>query len=63
MKFGYNSMLSHCDCPDEPASIIFGWMTVQEVRYFYSQIPVLELIPSTLIIFCELLQNQFCKCS
>lgn len=56
-------MLSHCDCPDESASIISGWMTMQEILYFYSQIPSLELVPSTLLIFCELPQNQFCKCS
>lgn len=50
-------MLSHCDCPDKSASIIFGWMTMKEILYFYSQIQSLNSVPSTLLIFCELLQS------
>lgn len=57
LKFGYWSMLSHSDCPDESASTIFGWMTMWEILYFYAQKQSLELTQ------CFLFFVNFCKIS
>jgi len=36
---------------------------MQDILYLYPRIPSLALVPSTFLIFCELLQNHFCECS